>query len=227
MREGLPYSEAIRPRQANFPEDAKARRLRRSALAIMVRRALGRRQAVRQRILIPPYGGSNPPAPARNCHGRDSSRAGGRRFPAFCETHPHVPAPVAPRLRTALLSLRQAGELETLPQPANELLVVVAPPDQRARDMEGVHGQKALKAILSRGHHRGLRHSDPARAQRGSRPVSNPSLVEIRAPSIARMRLPGSSLLSPRCGDPRRLQRHPSFFRQMSVGQGPRTWLRR
>ena len=38
--------------------------LQRDSRASMVRRLLGRSQVVRQRILIPPCGGSNPPAPA-------------------------------------------------------------------------------------------------------------------------------------------------------------------
>jgi hypothetical protein len=45
--------------------------------------ALGRSQVVRQRILIPPSGGSNPPAPATHSANVQTSRHGAES-PAFC-----------------------------------------------------------------------------------------------------------------------------------------------
>ena len=35
-----------------------------TAISIPAERYLGRSQVVRQRVLVPPFGGSNPPAPA-------------------------------------------------------------------------------------------------------------------------------------------------------------------
>ena len=53
--------------------------IRGKARAAAFQTALGRRQVVRQWILIPPCGGSNPPAPARHSRGRTCHPSKGRK----------------------------------------------------------------------------------------------------------------------------------------------------